>query len=360
MRWGPYCQGVACGVGERMSIEKVTSLEVARRAGVSQSAVSRVFTPGASVSQKTIEKVRQAAAELGYRPNVLARSLITGKSRLIGLVVAHVDNHFYPTVIERLSVALQARGYHVLVFLASPETIDIDTAVQEILDYQADALILASVGLSPRLTAQCEALQIPVLAFSRGQDDPAVTSVTTDNLAGGRAIGRHLVRTGRRRIGYISGLETSSTQRDRETGFREALAEAGLSLGFRAVGAFDLDRTREVTREMFAGHNRPDALFVGNDHMAFAAMDVLRSELGLSVPGDVAVAGFDDVTLAAWPTYDLTSFRQPVDEMITETVAVLMDQLGGRYSAPNLIRLKGELIVRGSTRVPAAAAVSTG
>src|SRR3712207_6544428 len=99
-----------------MANEKVTSLDVARLAGVSQSAVSRVFTPGASASQTTVDKVRRAAAQLGYRPNVLARSLITGRSRIIGLVVAYLENYFYPEVVERLSVALQEQGYHVLVF----------------------------------------------------------------------------------------------------------------------------------------------------------------------------------------------------------------------------------------------------
>jgi DNA-binding LacI/PurR family transcriptional regulator len=120
--------------GGLMANEKVTSLDVARLAGVSQSAVSRVFTPGASVSKHTIEKVRQAAAELGYRPNVLARSLITGRSRIIGLVVAYLENYFYPEVVERLSVALQEQGYHVLVFMAAPTVGDVQGVVQEILD----------------------------------------------------------------------------------------------------------------------------------------------------------------------------------------------------------------------------------
>src|ERR671917_625503 len=103
-----------------MANDKVTSLDVARRAGVSQSAVPRGFTPGESASKRTIEKVRRAAAELGYRRNVLARSLITGRSRIIGLVVAYLNNYFYPEAVERLSVALQEQGYHVLVFLAAP------------------------------------------------------------------------------------------------------------------------------------------------------------------------------------------------------------------------------------------------
>ena len=112
--------------------EKVTSLQVARRAGVSQSAVSRVFTPGASVSEKTAKKVRASADALGYRPNVLARSLITGRSKIIGLVVAYLDNQFYPDALERLSKALQEKGYHLLVFIASGGS-DVDRLVDELM-----------------------------------------------------------------------------------------------------------------------------------------------------------------------------------------------------------------------------------
>jgi len=101
-----------------MSKNRVTSQEVAERAGVSQSAVSRTFTPGASASKKTVEKVRKAAADLGYRPNVLARAMVSGKSRIIGLVVAYLENQFYPEALEKLSNELQKRGYHVLIFMA--------------------------------------------------------------------------------------------------------------------------------------------------------------------------------------------------------------------------------------------------
>ena len=119
--------------GRAMTVSRVTSAEVAERAGVSQSAVSRVFTPGASASAKTVEKVRRAAAELGYRPNILARAMVSGRSRMIGLVVAYLDNQFYPDVLERLSNALQQRGYHVLVFMAAQTAGNIDTVVEEIL-----------------------------------------------------------------------------------------------------------------------------------------------------------------------------------------------------------------------------------
>ena len=135
-----------------MSKNRVTSQEVAERAGVSQSAVSRTFTPGASASKKTVEKVRKAAADLGYRPNVLARAMVSGKSRIIGLVVAYLENQFYPEALEKLSNELQKRGYHVLIFMAEQTAGNIDAVVEEILDYQVEGIIAASVAMSSDLS----------------------------------------------------------------------------------------------------------------------------------------------------------------------------------------------------------------
>lgn len=335
-----------------MANERVTSIQVARRAGVSQSAVSRVFTPGASVSQTTRDKVLRAADELGYRPNVLARAMITGRSRIIGLVVAYLENHFYPEVVERLSVALQKEGYHVLVFMSSPTVGDVQDVMREILDYQVDGIVLASVSMSSVLSRRCHDHGIPVVLFNRVQDDPGMSSVATNNYLGGRVIAAHFAAAGHRKIGYIAGLEEASTQRDREAGFRDGLEEAGLRLAARELGNFEYARARAAALEMFAGRDYPDAVFVCNDHMAFAAMDVIRFKLGLSVPDDVAVAGFDDVSIAAWPAYDLTSYRQPINRLVARTVEILMRRIEDRDAAPEHIKLDGKLMLRGSTIDP--------
>ncbi|MEO1424477.1 MAG: LacI family DNA-binding transcriptional regulator, partial [Pseudomonadota bacterium] len=162
-------------------------------AGVSQSAVSRVFTPGASVSEAMRIKVMAAADALGYRPNVLARGLITGRSRIIGLLVAYLENHFYPEAIERLSRLLQAQGYHVLVFMASNSVTEADEVMEELLDYQVDGIIAASVGMSNDLTRRCEAAGIPIVLFNRTQDDARLSAVTSDNYQGGRKLADFLV-----------------------------------------------------------------------------------------------------------------------------------------------------------------------
>lgn len=332
--------------------EKASAQDVADLAGVSRSAVSRVFTPGASVSEKTAKNVRKAAEKLGYRPNVLARSLITGRSRMIGLVVAYLENYFYPEALEKLSNALQQRGYHVLIFMASQTAGNIDAVLDEILDYQVDGIIAASVALSSELATRCRAHGVPVVLFNRSQDIEGVASVTSDNLAGGAEVARFLAAGGHKKIGYIAGWEGASTQRDREAGFRQGLEDAGLTLHAREVGDFHSERARAAARTMFEHRHRPDAVFVANDHMAILAMDVLRFELGLSVPGDVSVVGYDDVPPAAWPAYSLTTVRQRANLMVERTVEVLLAQIENddAEAGPNII--PGPLIIRNSARKP--------
>ena len=330
--------------------DKITSLDVARRAGVSQSAVSRVFS-GASASAATAEKVRRAAEELGYRPNPLARAMITGKSRIIGLVVAYLDNQFYPLALERLSKGFQEQGYHVLLFLIGNDPDRVETVVREMMDYRVDGIVTASVALSNAVVARCEGAGIPVVMFNRGQDDPRLTEVTSDNLAGGRAVAQFLVAGGHRRIAHIAGWKGSSTGRDRTQGFVQGLAAAGLAPVVIEDGLYSQETAAALTRQIFGAPDRPDAVFVGNDHMAFAVMDTLRFELGLSVPGDVSVVGYDDVPIAAWPAYDLTTIRQPVNRMADATVEALMARIEGD-GAPRHIRIPGPLKIRGSARKP--------
>lgn len=332
-----------------------TSLDVARRAGVSQSAVSRVFTPGASVSESMRARVLKAAAELGYRPNALARSLITGRSRIIGLVVSYLDNGYYPVALEKLSKALQERGYRILIFMAPQSADNVDDVLSEILDYQVDGLVLASVAMSSDLVARCDAAGVPVLLFNRTQDDQRFSAVTTDNRDGGRKLAEFLIAGRHQRIAYIAGWEGASTQRDREAGFREGLASAGRELFDRAVGDYRFEGAQAATRRMFTGKplaKRPDAVFVANDHMAIAAMEVLRYELGLRVPEEVSVVSFDDVPQAAWPSYGLTTVRQSAARMVEATAEALMARIEAGDETPRRIEIEGTLIVRTSARIP--------
>ena len=336
-----------------MTLEKVTSLQVAKKAGVSQSAVSRVFTPGASASKRTSDRVREAAKDLGYRPNVLARAMVSGKSRIIGLVVAYLENYFYPEALEKLSNAFQERGYHVLVFMASQTAGNLSPVVDEILDYQVVGIVMASVALSSEVGSRCQAAGVPVVLFNRSQDMDEISSITSNNFEGGRKAARLLIDLAHEKIGYIAGWEGASTQRDREAGFEKEILDSGLTVFSRKVGNFRAEKTKIATFAMFdkPKADRPDAVFVANDHMAFIVMDILRYELGLSIPEDVSVIGYDDVPPASWKSYDLTTVRQRANLMVQETVNTILNRIENPHSSnPVKLQIDSPLVIRSSTR----------
>lgn len=332
-----------------------TAQEVAELAGVSQSAVSRSFTNGASVSEITRNKVLKAAAKLGYRPNAIARSLITRRSCIVALVMSYLENQFYPQVIERLSQQLQQRGYHVLMFISDME--DTDVVMAEILQYQVDGIVLASTSISAQMTASCTSAQVPVVQFNRvsdlrGYSRHTVSSVTSDNYRGGRIVAELLASRGYRRIGFLAGLENSSTSIERERGLKDGLAEAGLVISARAVGHYNFESAKAAVRQLFSSRrSHIDALFAANDHMAIAAMDVIRHELGMGIPDDIGVVGFDDVPQAAWSSYRLTTMIQSVEQMVDQTVALLMQQMQGKAQRHHVV-IPCTLVERESLRSP--------
>ncbi len=330
--------------------DKITSSDVARAAGVSQSAVSRVFTPGASASATTRSKVMKAAEELGYRPNTLARAMITGKSRVIGVVVAYLENQFYPMALEYLDRALKDRGYHILLFMANNDD-SVGQIVEELLSYQVEGIITASVDMSSEIATRCDSAGIPVVMFNRGQDTGGLAQVTSDNILGGQTVAHFLVAGGHRKLAHISGWIASSTGLDRTRGFTEGLKKHGLEPIAVEDGKYSQETASAIARQLCTSSNRPDAIFVGNDHMAFAVMDTLRFELGLSVPDDVSVVGYDDVPISAWPAYNLTTIRQPINKMVGATVDLLISRIEKRAEAER-IEIPGPLKIRGSARKP--------
>ncbi|WP_315927723.1 LacI family DNA-binding transcriptional regulator [Mesorhizobium sp. SP-1A] len=333
-----------------MAKDPVTSEDVARLAQVSQSAVSRTFTPGASVSKQTKERVLKAARELGYRPNALARAMISGRSRLIAVLVAYLDNQFYPIVLEKLTRALQENDFQVLLFMTDPG--NQDQMVLKMLQYQVEGIVMASATMSSSLARECADTGIPVVLFNRYVPISPASSVTSDNMEGGQLLGRLLVAAGHERIAFIAGAEDSSTNRDREAGFRKALAESGHALWRREIGDYSFAGAADATRRLFAGKDRPDAIFVANDHMAFSAMDVIRGELGLRIPQDVSVVGYDDVPEAGWGGYRLTSVAQRADRMIGETVNILLQQIETQEVRKANVVIPAEISIRTSARLP--------
>ncbi|MGI9400403.1 MAG: LacI family DNA-binding transcriptional regulator [Rhizobiaceae bacterium] len=334
-----------------MGISKTTSLEVAKRAGVSRSAVSRVFTPGASASNKTVEKVRKAAEELGYRPNILARAMVSGRSRIIGLVVAYLENQFYPVALELLSNTLQERGYHILIFTAPNSQEGVESVMQDLMDYQVDGIIAASVSLSSDLARRAQSSGIPVVLFNRGQDGPDFTNVTSDNVQGGRKVAEFLLAGGHSKIAHIAGWQGSTTGRDRKLGFLSALEDAGVEPIAVMDGMYKRESAIQCTRELIEANDRPDAIFVGNDHMAFGVIDEVRA-LGLNPGTDISIVGYDDVPLASWGSYDLTTVRQPVNRMVEAAIDRLLARIDDPKTPVGSILIDGNIIARGSARKP--------
>jgi len=336
------------GIGKK---GPVTSSQVARLAGVSQSAVSRSFTPGASISPKTRAKVLEAAKALGYRPNAIARSLITSRSRIIAVVMAYLENLFYPDVLEELGRRLSAENYHLLLFTGFKDR-DSDPVFDQLMQYRVDGIILASTSLSSELSEECAAAGIPVVLFNRTTERDAVSSVTTQNRKGARKLADFLVSGGHESFAYISGLENSSTNRDRFEGFREALAAHGIADITVRTGNYSRADAEVAARELLMLEKRPDAVFVANDHMAVAVMDVARHEFGLSIPDDLSIVGYDDVGPARWPSYGITTVTQPIESMVEATVRILMRQIASGKIVAEHDLLPGELIVRTSARRP--------
>lgn len=333
-----------------MAKRSVTSAEVAHLAGMSQSAVSRAFTPNGAVSEDTRRKVLEAARKLGYTPNAMARTLITNRSHIIAVVVSYLENQFYPVFLELLSKQLRLLGYHVLLFCT--DTRDSDVLLEEILQYRVDGIIMASTTLSSSVSHNCAQAGIPVVLFNRAARDSASSTVTTDNVMGGRMVAAFLCGGQHQRISFIAGIEDTSTSRDREQGFLEGLAERGQPCFARAVGDYCTDGAVQAALSLFAAKTKPDAVFVANDHMAIAVMDALRQVLQLRIPQDVSVVGFDDVPQAAWGSYRLTTVRQPLDRMTEATVALLTQQIARKSARTEHIVLSAELIIRASARTP--------
>ena len=222
-----------------------------------------------------------------------------------------------------------------------------------------DGIILASTSLSSELSEECATAGIPVVLFNRTTERDAVSSVTTRNREGGRRIADFLVAGGHKSFGYIAGLENSSTNRDRQQGFVEGLAALGFADVIIETGNYSRPDAETAARAMLSRPDRPEAIFVANDHMAVAVMDVARYEFGLRIPEDLSIVGYDDVGPARWTSYGITSMSQPLKKMVEATVDILMDQIAsGDIEAEHRI-LSGDLVVRSSARLPRSGIVET-
>lgn len=236
-----------------------------------------------------------------------------------------MDNPFYPMAANALSQAIHASGRRLILHAVPPHE-DVDSVLKQVLDYKSEAAIVTSSLMSSRMARDCLAQNMPVILFNRVQPDRRMTAVTCDNYGGGRLAAERFIESGFRRIGMVSGRANTSTHLERTQGFSDRLAEAGMRCTEEISGEFRYDVAFRAVREMLAENNRPEALFCLNDIMALAAIDAVRV-VGLRVPQDLAVIGFDDIPMAAWPSYGLTTVRQPLNQMVADTLELIQAQL---------------------------------
>ena len=270
------------GMSMRLGRSRATSFDVAALAGVSQSAVSRAFTPGSSIADETREKVVEAARKLNYVPNSIASSLTTKRTNIVALILGNMANPFYVQAMHEFSVRLQARGRQVLIFTVDPGA-DSDDAIMRALQYQIDGVILTSAQLSTRMTAMCHERGIPIVLFNRYIPGSDASGVRCDNVGGGRMIAEAIIAAGAKTFAMITGDPRGTTSQDRVRGFVERLVEEGIKrseIEEIAGGSTTKAQSKLLGPVQRPQETRPEALFAINDIMAMGAMDVLRFALG--------------------------------------------------------------------------------
>lgn len=302
----------------------VTLKEVAKRAGVSRSAVSRTFTPGASVSEKTRKKVEKAALALGYSPSFIARSLTTKRTKLIGLVANNFQNPVFLEVFDLYTRALQERELRPLLVNLTNET-DPEQSLRMLRQYSVDAVILATSTLPPNFSIAFRMAKVPVVhAFGRFDPVSDVHVVGIDNKLAGRTAADTLINRGYRSVALIGGPEYATSTQDRVAGFQKRMDELALpiaDISYAENYTYSAGR-RAMTRLL--QRTQVEAVFCGDDLICMGAMDAVRSR-GLKIPSDVGFLGFNDMDMAAWDAYQLTTIRQPIREIILASVDLVME-----------------------------------
>lgn len=325
-----------------------TSYDVAQRAGVSQSAVSRCFRPGSSISAKTRARVIAAARELGYHTNAMASGLSTKRSNIVAVVISNLTNLYYPEVLAELTRRLSDRGFRVLLFALETES-DVDAMLDQIWRYRVDGAIIAA-RLAPKQLREFSKRRVPVVLYNRFGDGEAVSSVCCDSIGGERQLVERLFATGHECFGVISGPADSYVSQQRVLGAVERLRELGHAATI-VDGAFDYDSGGRGLRELLEQTNsRLDALICANDLMAIGAIDCARTEFGLAVPGDLSIVGFDGVAPAHWASYRLSTVRQPVRQMTEAAVLMVLERIGDFSLSPEVRTFAGSLVEGGSAR----------
>lgn len=327
----------------------VTAAEIAERVGVSRSAVSRTFTPGASVSDPVRARVLEAAGQLGYRVNRLARSLNHARSNIVGLVGADLQQPFHAECLATLSTALLEDGFQCMLLNAANAERDMGILIERVLEYRVCAIVVMNGTPPSRIVDECVKNSVPVILVNKPMPGPAVDTVVTDHAAGGRAAAEHLIAAGCRKLAVVSSAAQTSSLLGRLNAFRDRAAEAGVPVRVWQQGATDYSGGRQAALELLA-KGKIDGAFCVTDLLALGFLDAARLDRGRCVPQDLSVIGFDDIPQAAWLAYQLTTFRQPVQLLTDQVMQVIRQRVETPASPRSAFTLPASLIVRATVR----------
>ncbi|MEM1263804.1 MAG: LacI family DNA-binding transcriptional regulator [Pseudomonadota bacterium] len=329
---------------------RATSYDVAREAGVSQSAVSRVFQDGASASKAMRDRVLAAANKLGYRPNAIARGLITQRSNMVAVVISKLTNLYYPEVLVMLTQRFSEHGIRVLLFALDRES-DISNTIDALLQYRVDGVLTAAMFESRELTA-VENAGIPIVLYNRTARDSRVSSVRCDQEEGERWLVEQLVGAGHRSFGIVAGPEDSIVSIERTTGARTELERLGVVDITTVSGDYGYETGRCCFAELVEKRgSAPDAVIAANDVMAIGCIDEAREAHKLRVPEDVSIVGFDGVGPARYAAYDVTTVRQPVHRMTESAATMLIERIENPELSPEKRAFSGIQVRGGSARL---------
>ncbi len=328
-----------------------TIREVAARAGVSPTTVSHVINNTRFVSPEARERVLQAMEELGYRPNVLARSLRRGETRTLGLILPDSANPFFAEVARAIEDAAFREGYNVILGNSENELEKERLYVEVLTTKQVDGLIFVAAGDRSQSLEGLVRQGLPVVVVDRQLTHLDVDTVLADNLQGGLLATRHLIHLGHRRIGCITGPSHLTPSAQRVIGYRQALGEAGLRIEEDLIvrGDFSPRSGYLAARRLFSHPHPPTAIFACNDMMAIGALRAL-AELRLAVPDAVAVIGFDDIELASYASPPLTTIRQDKVALGQAAVRLLLERIADRDLPARRVVIPTTLIERETTR----------
>ncbi|MBS7789440.1 LacI family DNA-binding transcriptional regulator [Roseococcus sp. SDR] len=333
----------------RSSRPRTTIVTLSQQAGVSASTVSRALKGDPRISLSVRERIARLAVDAGYMPNALARTLSSGRSGLLGLVLGPSSNPFYAMLLEEVVAQSAERGLRFLILHAGSGPIE-DRTTEALLQYQMDGCLITSADMSSRAAEICAANGVPVVMINRVPRLHA-SSVSCDNAEGGASIAQHLLESGHRRAAVIHTGGASSNGIDRERGFIERFVTAGgcITSTFDGRSVYEGGHAAGYEIAAMAPERRPDCVFAVSDVIAMGVVDALR-KAGLTVPTDISVAGFDSIPEAARAAYDITSFEQPIVAMVRRGLDLLVDRIAEPALPDEAIILRGRLIPRGSTR----------